>query len=405
MDHLWHYCGAIRRDREREGELGATTRLGRSDGLRARPVTGLHTPEHLLLGTEQHFFARVLGDDVHHDGEAHFGRLAVDAGRMQGDLHVTHVAKVVAAGGDYTGEAVVEALAGQGLRQSQGLKLLSLRRTDERDRGARVIVDDFGSAKSVRSSKLRLEVLARRGPAEHSKDACRQLAEDRTSLGVARGSLQVHLLHLRHSGVVGSIGEGQGLHQRVNVDGSSGGRRGNLSHHRTGCGWVGRAVGSLVVGVVALGAVRLGDPPRTVDDALLLLDVAPPVTAVALDVLDHDAIEAGNRFRIAALTAWTLGAALAFAVATLALAVLALASASYSSSLSVASTLAVALLRDVDAELLQLPGSVGVAGLLTSFELSGQGADLIPTEVGVEAGAQQLLAALRVLDERLDIRA
>jgi hypothetical protein len=71
-------------------------------------------------------------------------------------------------------------------------------------------------------------------------------------------------------------------------------------------------------------------------------------------VLDHEAVEASNRVRVAALTALALGALASSA--TLALAILAFAilarAASYSSSLSVASTLACALLRHINAELL-----------------------------------------------------
>jgi hypothetical protein len=62
------------------------------------------------------------------------------------------------------------------------------------------------------------------------------------------------------------------------------------------------------------------------------------------------------------------------------------------------------LLRDVDAEFLQLPGDVVVARLLTGFELGGQTADLVPRESCVSSGAQQLLATVRVLDGRLNLR-
>jgi hypothetical protein len=50
--------------------------------------------------------------------------------------------------------------------------------------------------------------------------------------------------------------------------------RGDLVHYRTGCRGGARTVGGLEVGVVVLGAVGRDDPPRAVDAAALLLDVA-----------------------------------------------------------------------------------------------------------------------------------
>ena len=347
---------------------------------------------------------------MYHDGEAHLGGSAVSTNGVHGELQVALVAQVVAAGGHHTGEVAVEALSREVLRQALGHELSSLRGTDQRDGGAGVVVDNLhrstkGTVVPTVGAERCLEVLAGRSRAQNCKDASRQAAHDRLSLGVTVGRLQVHLLHGRHGFIVGSVREREGLHQRIKVDGRVGGGRVDLVHYRTGGNGSSRTIGGLAVGVVVLGAVGSNSPPRAVDDAALLLDVAWLLTAVALHMRENGAVEAGNR--VASTSRWGLTVlAPGASVATLALAVLAFAIlglAANALSLSIAS--AFALLRYVDTKFLQLSYCVSVARLRADLELGGAEADLVVIEGCVSGATQQLRTGDRmVLDGGLVVR-